>query len=203
MGQASASASEGKVLSTTWDDDPYYIISLAVHRSRRYHSKMSDFYQLLSNIVLGANAVLGAGAFIALLGGDNSLLAKILIGIVAAGSAIDNTIGFAKLSKLHADLARKFTELAANMALWDATEQNYRRACSERIRIEKDEPPIRRLVDLQARNEEMRSRGYPSDDMVPLSRWQRTFGYVFTFGMPRLEKWLADRQKTSHDMTAA
>lgn len=202
MGQAAPTAEAEQV--KTWDDDPYYVIAIAVHKSRRYHSKMSAFYQWLNDLVLGSNAILGAGAFIALLGGKNGELAKVLIGFVAAGSAIDNVLGFAKKARLHADLTRRFTDLAANIALWDATEQNYRKAVSERIKIEKDEPPVRRLIDLEARNEELRSRGYAPDDLVPLGWWQRTLlGYVFTFGMARLEKWQADQQrKTSPASTA-
>ena len=47
--------------------------------------------------------------------------------------------------------------------------------------------PIHRLIDLQARNEEMRARGYSDGDLVPLDWWQKTFGYIATFGMQRLE----------------
>jgi hypothetical protein len=160
--------------------------------------KMCAFYQTMNDFVLGANAILGAGAFMALLGGKKTLIAQILIGIVAALSAIDNVLGFGRKSKLHADLGRRFTDLATNMALWDANEVNYRKAASERIKIEKDEPPVRRLVELEARNEEMRSRGYSEKDMVPLGWFQRTFfGYMFTFRMARLERWLASRGSTA------
>ena len=199
MGQTATApeASEGEVEPHSWDDDPYYVVSIGVHKSRRYHMKMCAFYQSMNDFVLGANAILGASAFMALLGGKNTLLAQILIGIVAALSATDNVLGFGKKSKLHADLGRQFTDLAANMALWDADKQNYRKACAERIKIEKDEPPIRRLVDLEARNDELRCRGYSDKDMVPLNWFQRTFGRLWTFGMPRLERWLAGRGVTT------
>ncbi|RTL88127.1 MAG: hypothetical protein EKK29_06020 [Hyphomicrobiales bacterium] len=181
----------------TWDDDPYYVISIGVHKSRRYHSKMAAFFQWLNDVVLGANAILGAGAFIALVGGKDGALAKFLVGTIAVASALDSVIGFSKKSKLHAELCRRFTELAADMALWDATEENYKKAVSERIKIEKDEPPVHRLIDLEARNDELRSRGYSNDSLVPLSEWQRRLGYVFTFGMPRLERWLAGKKTDS------
>lgn len=158
--------------------------------------KMWAFYQRLSDFVLGINAILGAGAFIALLGGKDGLVAQILIGIVALGSALDNVLGFAKKSKQHADLCRKFTELAARMALWDATDENYKKAASERIMIEKDEQPVHRLIDIAARNEEMLSRGYSAEQMAPLTWMQSTFGYVFTFGMKRLDAWAAEKKQT-------
>lgn len=182
---------------TSWDDDPYYVISIAVHKSRRYHSKMAAFFQTMNDFVLGTNAILGAGAFISLVGGKDGWLAQTLIGIVAIASALDSTIGFSKKSKLHSELCRRFTELASNMALWDATEENYRKASSERIKIEKDEPPVHRLIDLEANNDELRSRGYSEDDLVPLNDWQRKLGYLFTFGMARLEQWRAGRNAES------
>lgn len=155
---------------------------------------MRAFYVGLSNYVLSGNAILGAGAFIALIGGNKTILAQILIGFVAAGSALDTVLGFGKKAKLHDDLCRRFTELAAQIAEWDATEQNYRKACAERLRIEKDEPTEKRLIDLQARNDELRARGYSSDNLVPLSKWQRGLGYLVTFGMARLERWKAEHQ---------
>jgi hypothetical protein len=193
LGQTSATAQEDPKVKS-WDDDPFYVVSMGVHKSRRYHSDMCSFYQRLSNLVLGSNAILGASAFIVLLGGSDSLLAKILVGIVAAGSALDNVLGFAKKAQLHADLSSRFTQLAANMALWDANEQNRRKAVAERLKIEKNEPPLNRLIDLKARNEEMRCMGYGPENMVPLSRCQRIFGYVATFDMRRLEGWQANQR---------
>jgi hypothetical protein len=190
LGQDSATPPK----KVTWDDEPYYLVSFGVHKSRRYEAKMSSFYETLGNFVLGGNAILGASAFMALIGGNNTLIAQILIGLVAAGSALDTVLGFAKKAKRHDDLCRKFTELAAKIAEWDATNENYRKACAERLRIEKDEAPVARLVDLQARNEELRARGYSSDNLAPLSRAQRYLGYFATFGMARLERWKAEHQ---------
>lgn len=92
----------------TWDDEPFYLVSIGVHKSRRYHAKMRAMYQRLADAVLAANAVLGAGAFMALIGGKGTLIAQILIGIVAAGSAVDTVLGFSKKAKLHDDLCRRY-----------------------------------------------------------------------------------------------
>lgn len=190
MGQDTTTATEKRI---TWDDDPFYLVSFGVQKSRRYHAKMSGLYQGLSDIVLSLNAILGAGAFMVLIGGANTLFAKVLIGIVAAGSALDTVLGFSKKAKQHYDLCRRFTELAANMVEWEPTEENYKRAVAARLRIEADEPVVKRLIDLLARNEEMRARGYPPSELVPLNPLQRVFGYFFTFGMPRLERWRDER----------
>jgi hypothetical protein len=182
----------------TWNDDPYYKISLAVHRSRRYHAKMRAHYERLSNLILAANAILGTGAFVSLFG-PNGAIPKVLIGIVAAGSALDRVLGFAHKAKVYDGLCRRFTELAAGLEQWDATPANLKKATSKRYKIEEDEPTVRRLVDLDARNEELRARGYSADEMVPLSSLQKNLGCFVTFDMRRLERWLEERENARRE----
>ena len=153
MGQGTAAATTAP--KVTWDSYPFYLARFGVHKSRRYHGKMSGVFQGLNDFVLAVNAVAGAGAFIALLGGKSTLLAQVLIGTVAGLSAIDNVLGFSKKSKRHFDLCRRFSELAASIEEWDATEANLKKAKARRIKIEEDEPPIKRLIDIVARNEEL------------------------------------------------
>jgi hypothetical protein len=150
---------------------------------------MSGVFQGFNDFVLAVNAVAGASAFIALLGGKSTLLAQVLIGMVAAFSAVDNVLGFSKKSKRHFDLCRRFSELAASIEEWDATETNLKKAKARRIRIEEDEPPTKRLIDIVSRNEELRARGYPPSDYAPITRLQATFGYFVTFGMRKLDRW--------------
>jgi hypothetical protein len=126
LGQGTAAAAAAE--KVTWDSYPYYLARFGVHKSRRYHAKMSGAFQSLSSAVLAINALAGAGAFIALLGGKSTLPAQILIGLVAAASAIDTVLGFSKRSKRHFDLCRRFTELAASIEEWEPTETNLKKA---------------------------------------------------------------------------
>ena len=189
MGQSATTTSAAPKRKMTWDDDPYYLVSFGIHKSRRYHAKMSSVFQGLNDFVLSANAVAGAGAFISLLGGANTLVAQVLIGFVAVASAVDKALGFSKKSKKHYDLCRRFTELASSVENWEATEVNLKKARSRRVGIESDEPPVKRLIDIVARNEELRSRGYAAENFAPVSRLQSILGYFATFGMRRLNKW--------------
>jgi hypothetical protein len=150
---------------------------------------MSAVFQGISDVILSVNAVAGAGAFISLIGGKSTLFAQILIGVVAAASAVDRALNFSKKSKRHYDLCRRFTELAATLENWDATDANLRKAKSRRVQIEGDEPPVKRLIDIVSRNEELRSRGYPPENFAPVSILQSSLGYFITFGMPRLNRW--------------
>lgn len=181
----------------TWDDDGFHELSFAVERSRRYHAKMQSFYQSFNDLVTSANALLSAGAFMALLGGKNAWIAQIATGVVAAISAVAAVYSPARKARMHGDLCRRFTDLSEKIAASSATEGNRRKFLAARLKIEKDEPPVKRLIDLQAYNEEARARGVAARQLIPLSRAQRWLGYLFTFGMQRLERWHAGAEGLS------
>ncbi|MGY3441127.1 hypothetical protein [Bradyrhizobium sp. USDA 4473] len=177
-----------------WSDDGYYDICFSVERCRRYHSKMQAYYDWCYNLTRAATALTGTASFFALLAGGTEI-AKYLTSVVATAATLDQVFRFNRKARIHEALARRFTDLSSKIAGWEPIPQNLKKARSERLRIEKDEPPVRRLIDLQAQNEETRARGISEKHCVPLSRFQRLFGYVGTFGMPRLEKWEAERRR--------
>lgn len=176
-----------------WDDEGFYQSSFAIDKSRRYHAKMQAFYQSWSDLTNILVALAGLGAFLALFGGKDSILAQCFVAAVTVLSTIGSKLAPAKKARLHADLSRRFTDLAGNIAMMDANANNLKKAKAARLRIEKDEPPVRRLIDFVARNEELRARGRPESEIAPLSRWQKTFGYCATFGMDSIDAWIAKR----------
>jgi hypothetical protein len=179
-----------------WSEDGYYDVCFSIERARRYHAKMHSFYDWCYNLTRAATALTGTASFFVLLA-QGTQIAKYLTAIVASAAALDSVFRFNRKARTHEALTRRFTDLSARIAGWDPTPANLKKARAERIRIEKDEPPVRRLVDIQAQNEEARSRDIPSERMVPLSWAQRTFGYAFTFGMKRLEGWQAAQSKAA------
>jgi hypothetical protein len=142
-----------------------------------------------------ATALTGTASFFVLLA-QGTEIAKYLTGIVAAASSLDSVFRFSRKARAHEALCRRFTDLSSKIAGWEPTPANLKKARADRLKIERDEPPVRRLVDLQAQNEEARSRGVSDDQLVPLGPFQRSFlGYAFAFGMRRLEKWHAEHSK--------
>lgn len=184
-------------MSDDWNEGPYYEVSFGINRSRRYHARMQDFYQRWYDYTNVGNALCGAGAFLALFGGKDSLVAQVLIGAVTLFSTVATVLGPAKKAKVHSDLTRKFTALAADLVKREPTSANLKWAKAQRLKIEEGEPPVRRLIDILAENEEHRARGVPESDLAPLSSSQRFFGYWRDFGMTRLEKW-KDEQERRH-----
>jgi len=186
-----------------WDADGYYDNSFAVERCRRYHAKMQAFYDSCYNLTRVATALTGTASFFSLIsGGAGTEIAKWLTGIVAAAAIFDQVFRFNRKARTHEALTRRFTDLSSKIAGWEPIPPNLKKAQVERLRIEKDEPPVKRLIDLQAQNEEARARGVSDDKRVPLSWPQRTFGYLWTFGMPRLERWEAEQRRKAESATA-
>ncbi|MDB5616726.1 hypothetical protein [Tardiphaga sp.] len=173
-----------------WNDGEYLYASFAVERARRYHSKMLAYYEWCYYLIRAATALTGTASFFVVLAKDLDI-AKYLTGVVAASAALDSIFRFNRKARIHDALCRRFTDLSGKIAGWEATPANLKKARTARLQIEKDERPVRRLIDLQAHNEELRARGRPENQLLPLSWLQRKFGYIWTFGLPRLERWRA------------
>ena len=174
-----------------WDGDGYYEASFGIHKSRRYHAKLRDFYQAAYNYTTAANAFAASGAFIAILG-SLTVIAGTLSAIVALASFFDNIFKYENKARAHHDLCSRFTRLAAEMEQMAETPDNLAAVRAKRLLIEADEPSDKRLVELMA----ARSRGVAEAKLYRLSRPQCWFGYIWTFGLHRLEKEKAAREAT-------
>jgi hypothetical protein len=163
---------------------------------------MQSFYDGCYNGTRVATALSGTASFFSLIAGGTEI-AKWLTGIVAAAATFDQVFRFNRRARTHEALTRRFTDLSSKIAGWEAVPQNLKKAKAERLRIERDEPPVKRLIDLKAQNEEVRARGISDDHCVPLSPLQRTLGYVWTFDMRRLEKWEAEQRTKAESAAAA
>jgi hypothetical protein len=186
LGQAEA-AQEG----LKWD---FYDLDFSVQKSRRYHEKLAAFYGVWRDWIKIVSVIAGSGVFLLLLA-SATRFAEVFAAFVALWAILDYVIKPAEKADDHSELGQKFTDLAIRIAKSPRTPEAVGELSATRMEIEKCEPPCKRLVDLQARNDECRARDFPPEDIIPLSRWQRWFGYFATFGMPRIEAWKADRQR--------
>lgn len=175
-----------------------YDLSFSVHKTRRYHEKLCAFYSGWRDWIKIVTVISGSGAFFLLLA-DWDKLAGIFSAIVALWAILDIVVSPDKLAEKHSDLFKQFTALAGRIEAAPRTDEAYRELQAARFVLEEKEPPCKRLIDLEARNDECRARGFPPDELVPLSKAQRLIGYFFTFGMDRLERWKAERHLASAD----
>jgi hypothetical protein len=139
----------------------------------------------------------GSGAFFVVVAQEQRL-AEIITAFVGTWAILDIIFMPDKKHELHADLCQEFTGLAAEIQKKPKTRASLQELKAERLTLERREPPCRRIVDLEARNDELRARNFPPDDFAPLHRAQRFFGYYgATFGMDRLEKWKAEQHRNA------
>lgn len=179
---------EEKIAPASWEEGEYFELACGVGRSRRYHARMQAFYQSWHDGVAAANAVLGAGAFLALLGSIHPSVPITLTGVIAFINAFETVLKPSTKAEKHGSLQQRFTQLASEIVSAEPTPRNLQKLSAKRLLIDADEPPIRRLADLAAQNEEWGARGIARS--IPLTWAQRSFlGCGFTFGMGRLEKW--------------
>jgi len=173
----------------------FYDLDFSVHKSRRYHEKLAGFYGKWRDRIRIVTAIAGSGAFLIVVAKHQNA-AEWITGFIALWAVLDIIIMPDKKHDLHNELCKLFISLAAKIQQSARTELALRELKAERLLIEQGEPPCKRLVDLEARNDECRAQGYPPDDLVPLSKWQRFVGYYgANVGMERLEKWKADHQR--------
>lgn len=181
---------------SSWNEGKYHEASFAIHKSRRYHLKMRGFYLLCHDAVCAVGAVAGTGVWVVLSSTSQvTVMAQALAAIVAIASILNLVFRFWRKAEMHGEFAGQYTELAAKLEVWPADERHLHWARVRRLKIEKDEPSERRLVNLVSYNEEARLRGARNEDLVPLSSLQIWLGYVATFGLRRLERWHNERHR--------
>ena len=187
LGQAAAAEEEMTL--------EFHHLNFAIQKSRRYHEKLSGFYGKWRDRMRVVTAVAGSGAFVVVVA-QHQHAAEWITAFVALWAVLDIIIMPDKKHDLHNELSKRFTGLAAKIHQLPKTPENLRELTAERLILEQGEPPCKRLVDLEARNDECRAQGMSPDELVPLSGAQRFFGYYgATFGMRRLEDWKAERQR--------
>lgn len=158
--------------------DAQYGLFFDVRRSVRYHDRRRAFFERMHQVT-GALTVLLAGSVLFDIArpGDNPAWMLALAAIAAILSAFDMVAGYSAKANLHRDLKRRFGALEiavlagnAELATWEAHQQ-------ERLRIEQDEPPVYRALDLLCYNELLRADGFNRDanaaHFASVTGWQR------------------------------
>jgi hypothetical protein len=167
-------------------------LDFSVHKSRRYHEKLCAFYGAWRDRMRIVTAIAASGAFFIVVV-DYKFTAELITAFVGLWTILDIIVMPDKKHDKHNELCKRFTALAAKIQRMQQTEGAYQELVAERLLLEENEPPCKRLIDLESRNDECRARGYPPDEMVPLTGKQRFLGYYFTYGLGALEEWRAKR----------
>lgn len=144
--------------------DAQYALYFDVRRAIRYHDRRRAFFERMHQLT-GVLTVLLAGSVLFDIArpGDNPAWLLALAAIAAILSAWDIVIGYAGRAGQHRDLKARFAALEIAIVASNADASTWQAHHTERLRIEQDEPPIYRALDLLCHNELMRADGHPSD----------------------------------------
>ena len=151
-----------------------------VRRSVRYHMRRRRFHEWRNHATNAVSTVSGS-AIIAVLWAAYTLqnpqpiiLSIVIAGLVTTISVLDLISSTATMARLHSDLARRFIQLEQQLMVMEGpTESDIKKAQSERLEIELDEPPIYRVVDLICHNEVILAYGRDKGHIVQIPRRMR------------------------------
>lgn len=142
----------------TWD----------IARSIRYHMRRENFFDLLHRWNNGLSIIFGSAAFIAILD-----VFPVWVGLASvAGVTIINTLdlvfGFSTNARLHSDLRKRFIKLERAISLEDSPDMVFLRNIKSKIlKIETDEPPVKRCLDTICHNDICHAFGYEERIEIP------------------------------------
>lgn len=150
--------------------------------STLYHQKRERFFALWDKLT-NAIGVIGGSAALASLSKPD-LLAWIALAITSV-SALALVIGFSDRSRMHADLAKNFRQLEAEIIRCgerDFTEEQLYSWESATRMLESSEPPALGALVILCQNELARAQGH-EDKIIKMNRIQRILSHIFDFSL--------------------
>ncbi|MGH1593453.1 hypothetical protein ACRBEJ_05375 [Yersinia proxima] len=160
-----------------------------VRRSVRYHNRRRAWFDRLDQTTNVLSLIFGSAAIYGVLSQANTNLAVLSAAIVTVFSAINLVVGSSQRARAHFDFSRKYFELEQKMILVsDVSKESLQAITAERLSIEKDEPPVLRVLDSICYNEQILSMDYPIDQMVVVGFWQRLLSPVMDFHASKLRR---------------
>lgn len=172
--------------------DDYHNLLFGVRRSVRYHNRRRRFFtalhklQVVCSLFLASVAVM---AFAEAIGNEWPRWAKALpAALVSVLTALDLVFGWVDKTWLHADLERQFIELERQLeaARDNPTAELIVQMTDRRLDIERQEPPVLRVLDTLCHNDLAHAMGHGAEQQVRVGFWQRQFAHLFDFGDHRL-----------------
>lgn len=149
--------------------DPAYKAEYGISRLIRYNGKRQNFFDGLHRITLFSNAILGSSAFVTIISGKPHIAAW-LTAAVAIGSALDNVVSFSEKARKHSELRSRYYDLYCQLVTTPPDKFKEHQFREKRLRIDRDGPPPRKVLDVISRNEEDISRGYKTEETIYISR---------------------------------
>ncbi len=161
--------------------DEQYGLLFDVRRSIRYLDRRRAFFNGLSRTNSFLTILLAGSVMIELAKDGGNPWWLVCIALVASLLSIaDLVVGYASAAKQYDELKRRFGELEIAIRTGDSAEDTWRNHQRERLRIEQDEPPVFRALDLLCYQEICRADGMVDRaNAIKISWWQRQTRHLF------------------------
>ncbi len=166
-----------------WLDDVWekrYHVLYRCWLSRIYHQKRERFFDACDSLTK-AVAVIGGATSITQIFSPKQLV--ITAALITVSSTISLVVGYAKKARAHADLAKAFVALEAQIVskgVFDAPQAD--RFEADVLRLEMNEPRSLGALVRICQNEIATARGKVRD-IQPVSWWRRLLAHVYDFDM--------------------
>lgn len=155
--------------------DSQYGLLFAVRRSIRYHDRRRAYFDLLHRLSAGLTVLLASSVlFDATQSGESPWWMIALAFIAAPLAAWDIVIGYTAHANVHLDLKKRWIKLEAEILSGKDDEQTWNHHETERLRIESDEPPVYRALDLLCHNEVARAEGVTDPKEFEALKWYKS-----------------------------
>lgn len=152
-------------MNTSELNDAQYGLLFDVRRSIRYHDRRRAFFEGMHRFTNVLTIILAGGVLFELAGTGSPALWLQGVGLFAAIlAAFDMVVGYAARANQHTDLRARFVELEIDILSGGLEEGAWRQHQVKRLKIEADEPPIYRALDLLCRNEQLIAQGFKRED---------------------------------------
>lgn len=161
-----------------------YGLLFDVRRSVRYHDRRRAFYEQLHLFTSLLTILMAGSVFFDLAKpGQTACWLQFASAVAAFFAAMDMVIGYSKRASVHSNLRERFALLEIDMVMGDAEENTWAGYQRERLMIEKDEPPLYKVLDNLCRNELLEAEGYKRkehpEQFFDATCWQQTTAQLF------------------------
>jgi hypothetical protein len=145
-----------------------------IRRSVRYHNCRRVHFDRLSNLSSLISILFGSASIASLLATGGKLVPLVASVIVTISSALNLVVGPTRRARDHSDLAKRFVTLEKEIVgVSVPTNEHLRQWMQQRLEIEKDEPPVLKVLDSVCHNDQLRALGYGPEHFVEISPVQR------------------------------
>jgi len=162
-------------------DKRSYWLLFGVRRSARYHDRRRAWFDGWHNVTLFLSFFGSSAAAAAVLGAFPKFAAVAASAMVALLATMDLVIGFARKAAFHHILKWRFIELEKNIPIRSFSDEEYQQFREQRLEIEKDELPVKRLLDLLCYYEQCRADGVEQDGIHGISWWRKFTAQVRSY----------------------